>query len=1229
MSDYFGKNPNRNGHRPTGANPWEQDPFMAYDDPSLNAPQTDAPGDGDDMPGDAADMGGARPDFAAPPSGYAAPASGMGGSAYPPADDAYAPTRVGQPAYGSRPARRPSAKAHPVDAPEQPDASANMFMRPPAVPEAPYMPPMADASAAADEPVEAENRAAAAPAQTDAAANARAPRRNRRAGRMAPPEAAPEAPAGMPPFAAPAQQPGFDPFEAGDSETVMPQGGEDAQARVRQMEEETEQPPAGLPRRPAKPGERYTGARTAMPQGGRSPRPARPAGERPARLPEDAPVDERRMRSARPVDERRMSAPDDRFARPADDRGMGERPPMRPVQRPQRPQPAMRDMDEYDRDGADDRAQASARFDPRHPYPDARRAATINRPRYDFEEDDIPPPPRRGRWLVTLLVFLLVIGALLAAIVLPDWDGMGGTLGTTMGGLKESVTGVFDTVKSLISPEEAGVTSFTVSPNTATAPVELVFTVQAPSSVTDIRIVDADGAVLIAKTLSDSELLDGQIIKNSNTNIWTLHYTFDGGYSGVFTAQSQKKDGTWAEGITLDTPVVIEAPAIAEPVVQDFGVEPAEGEVPQMVTLTVVTSTDVNAVQVTNDYGDAVAEAYFNDAESLVDESENTRTWTLMADMEDAYTGAFYVRYQSGTDLAFMQSDFDASVTFGIAQAGADTADTAATAEPTPAPATATAAATATPTATPTASPTPEPTPVTTPEPTTVPILSMNVSSAALPDELKIDETVYEGTKSTDDYSRDDKVVLNDPFRYAIWDQSGVLTFRSGPFRQNAAFGTVEITSEAMTEMWKVAMEGYTQAKSSKLYGVTWPGQPVIVKWPTQLRALLDMSEDAKNKTALKEVMVGSQNGMLYFLDLVTGEATREAVDMGYPSNGVLSLQTNASPMLAIGQHISVLSKKTIDNGLHLFNLLNNKELELLDGRDKQMQSNYSGFNGAPLFDSTTGTMIVGGENGLLYTMEPGGEFDHIIGTLSLKPSYQKYKWSASGEKTKNTNIDGAVAMYGSYIYFADQTGILQCVDVNTLSPVWAADTGDNVDATIALDMDDAESVSLYTANTIVNQGRSGVCTIRRYDALTGEETWAYEVPDLTYTTSAEVGCYASPVVGDNSVDDLVFFTVTDGEKNATVYALKKATGDVVWSTALDTPTVSSPVAVYNLAGDAWLIQGESDGTLNMLDASTGDIVNTLQLEGSIEASPAVYRDVLVICTTGSDSSYIYGIKLE
>jgi outer membrane protein assembly factor BamB len=364
-------------------------------------------------------------------------------------------------------------------------------------------------------------------------------------------------------------------------------------------------------------------------------------------------------------------------------------------------------------------------------------------------------------------------------------------------------------------------------------------------------------------------------------------------------------------------------------------------------------------------------------------------------------------------------------------------------------------------------------------------------------------------------------------------------------------------------------------------------------------------------------------------MDLVTGDATRDPVELGYPANGVLALQTNASPMLAIGQHVSVLSKKTIDNGLHLFNLLNNKELTLVDGRDKLMQSNYSGFNGAPLFDKNSGDMIVSGENGLLYTMETNGDFDHILGTLTISPSYQRYSWLASGQKAKATNVDGSVAMYGSYVYFADQTGILQCVDINSLTPLWAVDTGDNTDATVALDMEDDSTVALYTGNTILSQGRKGVCTIRRYDALTGAQAWAYEVPDLAYTTAAEVGCYASPVVGQNAVSDLVFFTVTNGESGATVYALEKDTGAVRWSQALETPTVSSPVAVYNLEGDAWLVQAESDGKLHLMNAETGKIVNTLQLEGEVEASPAVYRDVLVIATMGADQSYVYGIKLE
>jgi len=108
-----------------------------------------------------------------------------------------------------------------------------------------------------------------------------------------------------------------------------------------------------------------------------------------------------------------------------------------------------------------------------------------------------------------------------------------------------------------------------------------------------------------------------------------------------------------------------------------------------------------------------------------------------------------------------------------------------------------------------------------------------------------------------------------------------------------------------------------------------------------------------------------------------------------------------------------------------------------------------------------------------------------------------------------------------------------------------------------------------------------------------------------------------------------VFFTVTNGTKTAAVYALDKATGTVKWTFPLTSPTLSSPVAVYNDAGDAWIVQAEGNGKLHLIDAKTGTEASSMQLEGSVESSPAVYRDVLVIATTGSDTSYIYGIKLE
>ena len=70
-------------------------------------------------------------------------------------------------------------------------------------------------------------------------------------------------------------------------------------------------------------------------------------------------------------------------------------------------------------------------------------------------------------------------------------------------------------------------------------------------------------------------------------------------------------------------------------------------------------------------------------------------------------------------------------------------------------------------------------------------------------------------------------------------------------------------------------------------------------------------------------------------------------------------------------------------------------------------------------------------------------------------------------------------------------------------------------------------------------------------------------------------------------------------------------------------------MAVYTEAGKGWIIQASGNGTLYLLDGLTGEVINTLEVEGTIEGSPAVYGNTLVIGTTGKKTSFIYGITLE
>lgn len=704
--------------------------------------------------------------------------------------------------------------------------------------------------------------------------------------------------------------------------------------------------------------------------------------------------------------------------------------------------------------------------------------------------------------------------------------------------------------------------------------------------------------------------------------------------SGVIGTLNDIKDAITKEAELLAKSVKdIVAPEVKAPAqVQDFQVVPTSGQAPVELAVTLTTTKTVEGVRVTDSQGSVLV----HETVPLVDE-ENRLIWSLKLPLTEAYAGVVQAEVKEGE--AWLPSGKTVQLSIlAPTTAPVETPEISpGPIEDTPVPTLeAEVQQTPVPTVVPTEIPTPEPTQVPTPEPTAtleptlapspsptpMPLMAAGAVEGTDPSQLKLTSTAYSGGKKASEFTRTAPISMNGPANYSAW-QGAVLTFRGGPFRQNAAYGTVDVKENKLEIAWASPMGGI-----GSYYGAGWPGQPAIVKWTKEVREMMNITPEKKAVTALKEVIMASQDGNIYFLDLADGQATRDPIHVGYPLKSSVSIDPRGMPMLMVGQSISKIGNKTGAIGYFIFNLINQKQMEFFNGRDKNAYGTNGAFDGSALLDLNSDTMIVAGENGLLYTVSLNTKFDVANATLSIDPKTSLYKAKTSKQKNTETGVEGSVAMYGNYAYFADATGILQCVDVNTMKPVWAVNTDDNTDASIALDFEEDGSLALYTGNTVKEQGKKGMCTIRRLNALTGEQVWSYAVK-VDFDADEAGGVMASPVVGQQSIGNLVIFTVAKTPEGGTVIAFDKKTGHVVWQQTMAHFSWSSPVAVYNENGDAWIIQGDSEGVLQLMDGQTGAVMNSLQLEGAITASPAVYNNMLVVGTSGKGISKIYGISIK
>ena len=517
------------------------------------------------------------------------------------------------------------------------------------------------------------------------------------------------------------------------------------------------------------------------------------------------------------------------------------------------------------------------------------------------------------------------------------------------------------------------------------------------------------------------------------------------------------------------------------------------------------------------------------------------------------------------------------------------------------------------------------------PTPTFMPSLTLTAAEQQSPAAMGITEAAYQGNKRQDTYLRETPINVQGGEMYTYYP-GGVFTFRSDGMRQNAAFGTAGMPLEQLSVKWQTELGSLRTSDSGTLYGLGWTGQPAIIKWSLEVRQMMNLNEAKKDVTALKEVIFAAQDGKVYFLDLADGQPTREAIDAGFPLKGSVAVDAIGRPMIAFGQGISKLPNKTGDIGFHIYNLIDQTKLSFINGRKGKNQLQYAtngAFDGTGLFDRQSDSLVVAGENGLLYTIKLNTVFDfRDAKTLTIDPEIT-YQRSKGNQNDLTVSMESSVAMYGPYAFIADKQGIIRAVDTTSMKTVWAFDAGDNTDATIALDLENESTLALYTGTTVfARTRRDGMAVIRRLDALTGEEVWAYKA-EAGYDDTERGGVKASPVVGQGELGGLVFFTINKTPEGGSIVALDKATGALVWSLPLSAGAISSPVAVYADDGRGRIIQADLEGKLYLIEGLTGQVKHTLDLNGTIEGSPAVYNDVLVIGTMDSGSNSMYGIRIE
>lgn len=465
----------------------------------------------------------------------------------------------------------------------------------------------------------------------------------------------------------------------------------------------------------------------------------------------------------------------------------------------------------------------------------------------------------------------------------------------------------------------------------------------------------------------------------------------------------------------------------------------------------------------------------------------------------------------------------------------------------------------------------------------------------------------------------------------------GIFTFRGNYHRTLSSYGTAQITEEKFSEAyWSYATGKLLKSNGTSFWsGNGWTGQPLLISWPEETKQIMNLYPEKKAKENFVEVIYSGMDGYIHFLDLEDGSESRDAIHVGMVFKGTASLHPSGIPLLVLGSGDAQtgLYGENVSPRAYIYSLIDGSKLYEFGYNDSMAHRTFHAYDSSPVIDAKTDTLFYPGENGVLYTVKLNTAYDVTAGTLSVAPEHvvdYTYSTARATESAFTWGMENSAVVNENYMYVGDNGGVFYCLDLNTMSMVWAQDVYGDVNSSPIFSKEENGNF-IYVATTLteamLDEHSMGEVAIYKLNAANGSVVW--KKPFVCHNVDGvEGGILATGVLGQGAIKGQIIYSVSrcPGLSSGYLVSLDTKTGEEVWLQELSDYAWSSTVTLYSQIGAAYLVQCCSDGTVLLLNASNGVLLDSISLHTTLEATPAVFGNTIVV---GTRDERIIGLTVK